>query len=83
MPPDADQGVSSTTIWAVTQSSPVPIWLTIEDHIIVREREHAPPPRDHYAQKSIPMPSRLSPSLGGPDANSVRHVRSRRREGSV
>ena len=22
MPPDADQGVSSTTIWAVTQSSP-------------------------------------------------------------
>ncbi len=28
MPPDADQGVSSTTIWAVTQSSPGPSWLT-------------------------------------------------------
>ena len=28
MPPDADQGVCSTTIWAVTQSSPGPIWLT-------------------------------------------------------
>ena len=28
MPPRADQGVSSTTIWAVTQSSPGPIWLT-------------------------------------------------------
>jgi hypothetical protein len=28
MPPYADQGVSSTTIWAMTQSSPGPIWLT-------------------------------------------------------
>ena len=28
MPPDADQGVSPTTIWAETQRSPGPIWLT-------------------------------------------------------
>jgi hypothetical protein len=82
MPPDADQGVSSTTTWAVTQSSRAELADSIEDRIIVRERHLIRPSgtRDHPGTHRSRSPCRAGVTVARrPGCRyGVQPVRSRR-----
>jgi hypothetical protein len=64
MPPYADQGVSSTTIWAMTQSSPGPIWLTASR--TTQSSASVTSCASRYRSLSLQISLRTSPILAAP-----------------